>query len=97
MDFTWDEAKNRQNMAKHGIAFEAVVPLFSSSDALVAEDRRKDYGETRFVLIGPHLGLYLHVTFTWRHGAIRLISARRANKREQRDHDRRKHNQGRAD
>ena len=89
--FLWDEEKNRRNIVKHGLAFEEVLPVFSSRDALVVEDRRRDYGETRFVLLCPYEGVHLHVAFTRRGESIRLISARRANKRERRDYERRKH------
>lgn len=49
--FTWDEEKNRRNIIKHGVDFAAVLPLFTLPEALVTEDRRKDYGEPRFILI----------------------------------------------
>jgi uncharacterized protein len=90
--FAWDEEKNRRNIAKHGIAFDQILPVFASRDALVVEDRRKDYGETRFILLCPYEAVHLHVTFTRRGEAIRLISARRASKRERRDYERRKQN-----
>lgn len=90
--FVWDEEKNRRNIAKHGIAFEDVVAVFSSQDALVVEDRRRDYGETRLILLCPYKGIHLHVTFTRRGEDIRLISARRANKREIHNYEQRKQN-----
>jgi uncharacterized DUF497 family protein len=45
--FEWDEEKNHRNIAKHGIAFGEVSPVFSSQKALVIEDSRKEYGEAR--------------------------------------------------
>ena len=90
--FTWDEEKNRRNIIKHGVDFAAVLPLFTLPEALVTEDRRKDYSEPRFILICPYKGVHLHITFTRRDEFIRLISARRANKRERRGYEQRKHN-----
>jgi len=90
--FEWDEEKNRSNIAKHGIAFDQIPPVFASQDALVIEDRRKDYGERRFILLCPYEAVHSHVTFTRRGEAIRLISARRANERERRDYGRQKQN-----
>jgi uncharacterized DUF497 family protein len=77
---------------QHGIAFEEVLPVFFSQEMLLVEDRRRDYGEARFTLLCHYEGVHLHVTFTRRGEDIRLISARRANKRERRNHERRKHN-----
>jgi uncharacterized protein len=93
MPFEWDDEKNRHNIAKHGIDFEDVPPLFAAPEVLVTEDRRKDYGEARYVLIGLRRGACWHVTFTRRGERIRLISARLANKRERRDYARGKAHQ----
>lgn len=91
--FEWDEEKNAANSQKHGIAFEDILPIFERSDSegLIVEDRRKDYGEDRFILICPFRGKIYHVTFTWRDDRIRLISARRANWKEVQVYERRRH------
>jgi uncharacterized protein len=92
--FEWDESKNQRNLGKHGIAFEDVLSVF---EALVVEDKRRDYGEARFVVLCPLQDVLVHVTYTVRGGNVRLISARRASRREKRDYERRKPDQSRAD
>ena len=91
MNFEWDEEKRRRNLAKHGIDFSRVVPVFDSLDALTIEDESKDYGELRCIQLCPLDTVLTHVTFTYRHDAIRIISARRAARWEQREYARRKH------
>jgi len=91
--FEWDDEKNAANQAKHGIAFEDILPIFDVAEieGLIIEDVRRDYGESRFVLLCPFNGKIYHVTFTQRGEHIRLISARRANWKEVQDYDRRTH------
>jgi uncharacterized protein len=95
--FEWDERKNRQNLEKHGIAFEDALSVFANNEALALEDKRRDYGEPRYVVLCPLEQVLVHVTYTVRGGNIRLISARRASRREKRDYERRKADQSRAD
>jgi uncharacterized protein len=95
--FEWGEDKNRENLEKQGVAFENVLSVFASREALRLEDRRKDYGEPRYVVLCPLEDVLLHVTYTVRGGKIRLISARRASRREKRDYERRKSHPGGAD
>jgi uncharacterized DUF497 family protein len=79
--YDWDEAKRADNLAKHGIDF-AVVEGFEWDSALMAADGRRDYGELRysaFGLIEEHL---FNLVFTPRAGKVRVISLRRANRRE---------------
>ena len=82
--FEWDEDKNRTNREKHGLAFEDVLAAFARREALTLEDRRKDYGEPRYVVLCPLEDVLVHVTYTVRGGIIRLISARRASRRDSR-------------
>ena len=81
IEFEWDEAKNAANLAKHNCRFEA-ARAFDFSTALLGEDVRKDYAETRMIALG-YIGVRLHVlVFTIRGLRIRVISLRKANKRE---------------
>jgi uncharacterized DUF497 family protein len=91
--FEWDDGKNAANRQKHGIAFEDILPIFDLAPTvgLTVADNRRDYGESRFVLLCPFKGKIYHVTFTRRGDRIRLISARRANQKEAQAHERRKH------
>jgi uncharacterized protein len=77
--FEWDEQKNAANLD-----FGDVIPVFFSKEALIMQDKRKDYGEERFVILCPVDGRMLHVTYTARGEDVRIISARRANNRERR-------------
>jgi uncharacterized protein len=95
--FEWDEGKNQRNFEKHGIAFEDVLSVFANREALVLEDNRRDYGEPRFIVLCPLEDVLVHLTYTVRNANIRLISARRASRREKRDYERRKPDQSRAD
>lgn len=81
MIFDWDSAKATANLAKHGVAFEA-VDAFDFDAASVRIDDRQAYGETREIAVGP-IGDRLHVlVFTRRDATVRVISLRKANRRE---------------
>jgi uncharacterized DUF497 family protein len=84
--FEWDEAKNAENYAKHGVDFETARLVFRDPFAIERLDDREDYGEDRFILIGIAEGVVLTIVHTERSGRIRLISARRATKHEQDDY-----------
>lgn len=80
--FEWDDAKNELNIAKHGVGFATAVRIFDGP-VFTSIDRRFDYGEVRENSLGMVDGvLCLAVTHTDRHGVRRLISARRASRRE---------------
>ena len=84
MEFEWDEAKNRQNIEKHGLSFERAKNIF---DGLCLYDKatRFDYGESRYVATGlleEGLHIVVVVVFTQRGERIRIISARAASKKE---------------
>jgi len=79
--YDWDEAKRAANLAKHGVDF-ALAEDFAWNGALIVPDTRRDYGEPRFLAIGP-IGAGLHVlVFTPRGETVRIIGLRKANDRE---------------
>jgi hypothetical protein len=81
MRYQWDDNKQAANKAKHGVDFTAAEG-FDWLTAIEAPDNRFPYGEERFIALGL-IGNRLHVLiYTRRREAIRLISLRRANKRE---------------
>jgi uncharacterized DUF497 family protein len=82
VEFDWDDRKAASNLAKHGVAFEVVYEL-DWDVARVRIDDRKTYGEVRLltVLADPN-GLRYLVVFTPRHGKHRIISVRRAGRKE---------------
>ena len=79
--FEWDDDKAAANLARHKVAFERVED-FDWSTAQIIIDDREDYGELRQIALG-FIGERLHVLiFTEREDNIRVISLRKANKRE---------------
>jgi uncharacterized DUF497 family protein len=81
--FEWDDAKSRRNFDKHGVEFEIARHIFDGP-VLSFLDGRNDYGEARRVSIGRVGDAVLVVVHTERGEATRLISARRANRKERR-------------
>ncbi len=83
MKIEWDEAKNQQNIAKHGVGFEMVIEC-DWDEAVIDDDLRQDYGESRYTALVPLNGRIHQVAFTVRNEHLRIISFRKANKRERR-------------
>ncbi len=81
MEYEWDESKCLANIAKHGVDF-ITAEEFDWSTAIEVYDNRMDYGEERWIALG-FIGSRLHIlVYTTRIDAIRIISLRKANKRE---------------
>ncbi len=80
--FEWDEAKSRLNRSKHRVDFATACRIFDGP-ILEWSDDRYSYGEARWLAIGRAGSATLVVAWTWRGGKRRLISARKANRREQ--------------
>ena len=80
-EFELDEEKNRINIERHSISFDFASLIFCSPHLCKVDDRH-DYGETRWQAIGSVSDIILHVTYTERGTRIRLISARKASKKE---------------
>ena len=90
--FAWDEAKNRANRRKHGIWFEEAVSVFNDPEARVFEDIEHSDEEDRFIIIGVNaFARLLVVVHCYREAdsIIRLISARKATRKEQRRYEER--------
>ena len=85
MRFEWDEEKNRLNKAKHRIPFELACEIFDDPFTRTIRDRVVA-GEERWQTIGSVNGLLLLVVHTYRlrggEDDIRIVSARKANRRE---------------
>ena len=86
MDFEWDTRKAIQNIAKHAVPFEYATRVFLDPNRLDVEDSRQDYSEQRWLTLGNIDGRIFAVAYTPRGTVIRLISARKANPREQRQY-----------
>jgi uncharacterized protein len=81
MKFEWDPAKARANVARHGVRFEDAEAVFTDLDAIEMLDDSLD--EERWRLLGRSGRDILVVVYTERGSRIRIISARKATKREQ--------------
>jgi len=81
--FTWDEAKRRANIRKHGIDFADAPKIFEGLTFTAADDR-ETYGERRFLTLGLLEDQVVSVTHTERRDQIRIISLRKATKHEAR-------------
>jgi len=82
MEFDWSEDKRRKNLIKHGLDF-VDVSLIDWPTATVIEDIRADYGEARYWAFGLLNGRLHLVAFTLRGSKVRIISFRRANRKEE--------------
>ncbi|WHI45055.1 BrnT family toxin [Microbulbifer sp. VAAF005] len=84
MDFEWDENKRQRNLDKHNIDFAVATEVFQDQERIETEDTREDYGEERIQVIGMARPGILFVVYTERNSgnSYRLISARRANRKE---------------
>ncbi len=81
MKIEFDAAKDRINQVKHGVSLASAASL-DFETAVVREDDRSDYGETRWLGVGM-IEHRLHVlVFTMRGDTLRPISLRKANARE---------------
>jgi uncharacterized DUF497 family protein len=81
VEISYDKAKNERNITLRGLSFDLVADL-DWDNAVIREDTRKVYGEPRYRVFG-YIGERLHVVvYTPREGSIRVISPRKANRKE---------------
>jgi uncharacterized DUF497 family protein len=87
MNFEWDETKNRANIKKHGFDLADAEEMFRGA-LVVDTDTREDYGETRWVGLGPVGGSIGYVAFVVREpDTVRIISLRKATSRERKAYE----------
>lgn len=79
--YEWDERKQVENLAKHGVDFDDAVRIFDGP-VVEAPDDRRDYGESRIRAFGEVEGVVLCVVYTRRGSRRRIISARKARRDE---------------
>ena len=79
MQFEWDEAKRRENIAKHGIDFRDAVTIWDGP-VIDPASVRNERGERRPLALGIEADdeRIIAVVYTWRDSLRRIISARRA-------------------
>jgi len=87
MNFHWDPDKAEKNLKKHRVDFADAVAVFEDEMALTIEGPDAER-EPRFVTVGRDaLSRILTVVYTWRGQDIRIISARKATKRERQSYE----------
>lgn len=85
-EFEWDARKAASNLRHHGIDFADAAGVLYDELAVTIPGGGSD--EDRFVTIGlDALGRLFVVVYSWRGDRVRLISARRAMRRERRQHE----------
>ncbi len=82
VNFEWDEAKSEVCFQARGFDFAYALQAFIDPNRVVHQDLRHHYGEDRYQLMGRIEGRLFVVVYTTRQGAIRIVSARKANQRE---------------
>ena len=83
-EYEWDDEKAAANLAWHGVSFATARRAFDDRFAVELDDRREDYAEDRYVLLGMVQSRLLAVSYTLRGERIRIISARPAEPFERR-------------
>ena len=89
MEFEWDPKKATKNEKKHGISFSEATTVLGDPLELTISDPDHSSGEFRFLSIGKsNLENLLVVSYTEsQHNRIRIISARKATRQEQRHYE----------
>lgn len=83
MNYEWDENKRAANRVKHGLDFLRAVQVLEDADRVVVRDDRRAYGEARFIAYGRLDGRVCVLVYVQRRpDVVRLISFRKANRRE---------------
>lgn len=85
MTVTFDPAKNAKNIAERGLPFDMVDDI-DWNEAVIIEDTRKDYCERRFRVFSDIDGRLYAAVITPRNGVPHVISLRKANAREVKEH-----------
>jgi hypothetical protein len=83
--FEWDESKSRENKRKHGVSFDEAQTVFFDENAIRYYDPDHSEDEDRFIMLGMSFKLRVLVVchcYRLDDRVIRIISARKANKKE---------------
>jgi uncharacterized DUF497 family protein len=85
-EFEWDDLKAKGNLRKHGISFEDARLVFYDVFSIERPDDNSKYEEDRTIVVGMARDCLLTVVYTERDERTRIISARRATRRERDDY-----------
>ncbi len=84
LQFEWDPQKAASNFSKHGVSFNEAVTVFNDPVFITVMDDEHSEDEDRYITIGlSNATRLLMIAHTDRNGLIRIISARRATKKEE--------------
>jgi uncharacterized DUF497 family protein len=83
LEFEWDEKKDALNKRKHGVSFQSAKRVFFDPKRTEAFDKKHSLFEERLVTVGFSDLILLTVVFTERNHSVRIITARKANKKEE--------------
>ncbi len=84
MQFEWDPEKARKNLRKHGVSFEEAATCFEDPLGIDFYDPDHSKDEDRYILLAlSKKGQVLVVVYTERKNKIRIISARKATRKEE--------------
>lgn len=89
ISFVWDEQKAKENLEKHKISFEEAQTVFFDPNARMIFDPDHSTDEDRFILLGISAAMRILIVchcFLEDDRIIRIISARKANKNEQKQY-----------
>lgn len=89
ISFEWDENKSSLNKKKHGVAFKEAQTVFSDENALLIHDPDHSQTEDRFILLGLSSNIRMLVVchcYRKNDEVIRIISARKATRSEQKQY-----------
>lgn len=82
--FEYDEAKAAENLRKHGVSFVEATTVYDDPRFITVIDEEHSSDEERYITLGlSGVGRLLMVAHTEREGRIRIISVRKATKKEQ--------------
>lgn len=86
-EFEWDNVKSQRCFVERGFDFAYAARAFYDPNKKIKPDRRYQYGEDRFTLSGYIESRLYVIVYTMRDDVIRIISARKANAREVKQHE----------
>ncbi|MCI0333190.1 MAG: BrnT family toxin [Planctomycetes bacterium] len=88
MEFEWDDQKAARNLTKHGVSFQEAATVFGNPLAMTYYDPDHSQDEDRFLTVGhSSAGGLLIVSHTDREDRVRIISARRATRKERKAYE----------
>ncbi|OFW08951.1 MAG: hypothetical protein A3H96_23070 [Acidobacteria bacterium RIFCSPLOWO2_02_FULL_67_36] len=88
LEFEWDPSKAEENLKKHRLGFDEALSVFADPSARIFDDPHHTGDEAREIIVGySQRQRLLLVSFTERAPKVRIISARKATKRERQEYE----------